>query len=428
MLSVLLLVCMWPSRAPAQSPVDATFDCGSVPQKTISTSMLMDGYCDCCNGADEQLLSDSRGITACPNTCGRDLQQLVDRLTAFELAHEAGARRAAALWNSQKRRVPELRKALFNNVQHATEAAELLHKRYEDTQKRLIHKRGKLTTAEYNAINTLHAQLQEMETSVQSVYTQANAKYGKYDRWMLASGHCASSAPISEKSSKGGSTTSIPKSYVYTVCFGSNVTQTEYLPDEWDLQDRLSKEQPIETELSAMGETHARNRTYGQRQMLGRWVGYLPMDDLDSHLWGSRTRFDGSEDRIPDVSLRPQSHDLGQTVMLYAGNDQCRSEGIVTSRKVYVFHVCANTSAEQLRGFEGVQSNVRAVARRFGQFSWNSAMSVDEDTGWMGSILNVHEDGLCTYKIYVSSILACSASIANTTRQWMLGFPHEGPG
>jgi hypothetical protein len=215
---------------------------------------------------------------------------------------------------------------------------------------------------------------------------------------------CVAAPALSEKVAKGGSTSSTPKRYAYVICPFRNVTQLEYKPDAWVRQEARAKGQEPEkgkgggddddneeedddgekegggtetVEVGADGEqrtaaggaarkarkgsgsatTSKGGRTYSNPHLIGRWRGFIPLSGLADHFWGGLTKYPGVESgAVEQARLRNEykpraalqngalpkggAWELSDVAMLYEGDDTCRSEDMVATRRTYVIHVC----------------------------------------------------------------------------------------
>lgn len=106
---------------------------------------------------------------------------------------------------------------------------------------------------------------------------------------LLSTGPCAQSLPVSEKDSKGGSTTSVPKQYAIRACFAGAASQIEFLPDEWNRADAATKgEAVLEEKENGKGKGKGKgskkqaslpNRTWTDSPTgLGSWIGFVPLE------------------------------------------------------------------------------------------------------------------------------------------------------
>ena len=71
--------------------------------------------------------------------------------------------------------------------------------------------------------------------------TLTKTHFGEDDAFMPLAGQCFESPPTNEKQLKGGSSNSIPRTYVFIICPFRNITQTEPWHDDWLVEQAIAK-------------------------------------------------------------------------------------------------------------------------------------------------------------------------------------------
>ena len=434
----------------------------------VPVEQVGDGVCDCCDGSDKD------GTTppcAAADQCDARLQAALAALEAVAAAHERGVRQRARIVEDAGP-PSALRKKLGELAKRATTMASAAENEMYATYSALQREVARGVRPNAAAVASFNA-LQERAVAAAQLANMtalhAAAGYGADDAWMSMLRLCASATPVSEKVTKGGCLTPLPKRYGYRVCFGVNASQAEFLPDEWTRADRATRREPLPRDAFVVrpdGTTAPANRTAGAEVLLGRWAGYIPLAALDDALWATALRYDGVAGRQgvvvppPPSPALPRGADVADAVSVYLGLDTCVSEGMSTTRKAYVMFVCPGVSPAQHRTLQSLHA-----ALAVGTGSGGGASRVDKDDdedGWdddedddgggkgqvaadtglglparflpagdawnvpppphgaagsrLGNIVHVHEDGLCAYKLYVASPLACSARLARAAR------------
>lgn len=401
----------------------SAFECNSIPARAVSWALVGDGVCDCCNGADE---TPATRVEQCPDTCDAERVALMSRLATIAQAHEDGVKRARKEILPPQR-LSGMRAHLKASADEAAADAMQVRREY-DRQVDAIKKRGqKISQSTHQQLQRLQDHVKHMKLMSAVAANRATAAFGKGDHWLSLLGRCAFSQPITEKLTKGGSTTSIPKRYIYGVCFGGNVTQAEWLPDEWIRADQAAVGKGITTvEVRADGRTApTANRTVSDAWLVGTWRGYLPFDSFDAHLWTAAPRYNAAASVAPQrgggsgssVVSAVGDTDVASMVAVYEGQGVCRSEGITTHRAAYVFHVCPGMSPSDIELADSLFHGLDGYAyprlpHRFHQQAWNALPGHNTTL----EIVHVHEDGLCAYKVYVATPLACSRTVAAAAR------------
>ena len=431
-------------------------DCGgdTILHQTIPDDRINDGICDCCNGRDENETS-----IQCPNTCESRSLDAASQLTQFVSLTEkgAGAVSKIVLPSGTASRVLAHKSSRLSEIEASLESIKSAYTK--EARKGAASVQSKLRSFEADA-----AALSSEGRSLQSALSVED--FGGNARLLaLLDSPCFVSDPVGEKSSKGGSTTSAPKTYVYAICAFGNVTQYEVNPEEWKRRDAMDKLSWIA--VDAMGSMAADSSTsslvFGDPTLLGLFRGYLPLTALDDHIYTGTILndapvtvaklFNGTrrpESLSPRISL-PASHatELADTVLYYEGPSTCQVEDMVAKRRVYEIHVCPGSTPALLHttlqlvaashGTEVTPSSMSSpwhlsrgrLPARFAQRPWNSnsdgarvvPLSLGPASVAAGlnntaaalhlapRIVHVEEDGLCTYKIYVATPLACSRSV-----------------
>lgn len=489
----------------ASADAPATFDCGVagetgvLPTAILPAALVGDGVCDCCNGADE-----APGV--CPSATGGDgcdaqLDAARGALTAFAAAHDAGAGAAAKQHVLKSDAAARLSKELAAAAHAAAGQAQGLQARLQQEAARLqaqVAQRGGVSPASAAAFQQLQGAAASAGGRAAAVQAQAAADFGPGRRYLalLGDASCAVSPVLSEKVTKGGSTTSTPKRYVYVVCGFRNATQLEVDPDGWVRAEAAAKGEATDdgggdgggesSELAvdassggvaaaaprakrkpAQPKRPRRRRVVGDPITIGTFRGYLPLAGVDAHIAaglvdnpGGMYGKSGRAPAAPEVvsalpALTPAlpaagggsaavastpERDLSAVAAFFAGPDTCRSGDMAIPRRTYVFHACPGTTPG------GIAAARRAVASAGGggwaaaplparSFPagphWNAG---DEDAhaaaanvtaaalaavlrggsnsapppSALARVVHVEEDGMCTYRLWVATPLACS--------------------
>lgn len=149
-----------------------------------------------------------------------------------------------------------------------------------------------LNRAQYNQLQREHGLWDEKKGQATALQVLAKADWGwKRSLFQLYTGPCVEgvfgyspasplvttlkltpSSSYSDKALRGGSATVVPKKYLFKVCPCRSVTQTEYLPDEWERAENARKgveEAAVAGDGQADG---ARNRTTADSTLLGKCI------------------------------------------------------------------------------------------------------------------------------------------------------------
>jgi hypothetical protein len=492
--------------ADAGSP--ATFDCGVAGAAGLSllpASLVGDGVCDCCNGTDE-----APGV--CPaiasadgdgGSSGCDAEAAAARasLATLAAAHDAGATTAAKQHVLKSEPASRLSKELAGAAHAAAGQAQALQARLQQEAGRLqalaAQRGGGLSPASVAAFQQLQASAAAAGARAAALQAQAAADYGPGRRYLALLGDpsCAVSPVLSEKVTKGGSTTSTPKRYVYVVCGYRNVSQLEVDPDWWVRGEAAAKGEAVDGDDDQLSEVAVdaatgraqrkqpvkrqpkpRRRVVGDPFTIGTFRGYLPLAAVDAHiaagLVDNPAAIYGAASRAPTApevgtalpplvpALPPASggssaavastpeRDLSAVVAFYAGPDTCRSGDMAIPRRTYVFHACPGVTPGAMvaarravaaggGGGGGGWAAAPLPARSFPAGpDWNAAdeaahaaasnvtaaalAAVLRGGGGISSsgaapppsalarVVHVEEDGMCTYRLWVATPLACS--------------------
>ena len=198
---------------------------------TIPAGHVNDTVCDCCDCSDETGGRADEG-GACP------ARLMADRglLRAYAAAADKGAA-ATAKAMLKPDRARALYESLHRELDAAVKRAQALERQLQSEGQRLqaMHSARKPISA--GALAAFQRQQEAYRASsagALQLQAAASVDFGPNRRLLtlLAAG-CAVSAPLNEKRTKGGSTTSTPKTYAYVVCPFANVTQVEVAPDGW---------------------------------------------------------------------------------------------------------------------------------------------------------------------------------------------------
>lgn len=377
--------------------------CGSAGlPRSVTASLVGDGICDCCDGADE---APGTCEDVCPGVAAADAAAL----SQFVSASEKGAARVAKILPK-----PDAIKAavqrLHKDFEKAVKDMEALQWRVKSEAARLqaaYVARKHFSQREMLAFEALQGRAQVAAGRAMQLQAQSSIDFGPNRRYavLLASlSGCCVSPPLNEKVTKGGSTTSLPKTYAYVVCGFAHVSQVEVRPDRWTRGEALAKGEegstedergdvrttgPMERESVAVGadggvgpasgggqaggrgaKPHDADRLVADSAtLLGSFRGYIPLAQLDAHVLGGRTDNPsayGGQDRAPkqpklytdlpplqpslaNTAAAASERDIGAVAAVYEGPDQCRSADMVLPRRAYVFHVCPGTMPASVR-------------------------------------------------------------------------------
>jgi hypothetical protein len=460
--------------------------CGSAakPISTVPPMMLDDGVIDCCDGSDEHFAPLDAENPPLALNCTAAAHRIARFLSRLAKVHEAGWQRGRAALSEAVADVDSARliQSIHQNAERKKQAFETSAAKFQALEKRA-------RTSSRHAQMSLMASLQQAHAAAGAALLQANAaarqlaavQTGGDVVLALLGAPCALSEAVSEKDSKGGSSTSLPKAYTYASCFATNASQIEHLPDEWVRLDAATKgaataseagvasSEMVVTATGAFGEGAALrdaphgaaavaspplNRTFAQPTHLGDWLGFLPLTQLADAFDAGIVGFHGARPSAQDVlagvhagdstavrgvsAAWPQGAELHALVSLHLGRDLCRSEDMEAPRRVFVLHVCpgAPLPGEEERRYiaalpRGAHSGGAALLRsatfapeaggggRFSPVQWNSAATLLQEGGnaLLTGVVHVEEDGLCAYKLYVATPLACSRHVARAARQ-----------
>ena len=464
LLPMFALLCAAAVAATASSGTATAFTCETstaLPQ-SLSADKVGDGICDCCDGTDEPQLP-------CPNKCAARLAKAASDLSSLEAAIERGVAatpRVVIPPRAGQSLIDELGNR-FSSLKLAFEAASRAHSAAaQRLQKALATARRAPSDAELAVLSSLEAPMNEMRSEAASLQGALRVNdFGRSQRLIsLLGAPCVVSTPVSEKQSKGGSTTAAPKHYVYAVCGYGNVTQFEYEPERWKLGDDADTR--LGTALLSADGTVATGEgdpvSFGSPTFLGAFSGYLPLSALDDHIAVGAVLNDDPRTvqqlykgtrrpRLPSPLFGlPDSHaaELGDTVMYYEGTQPCQVEDMIATRRAYVIHVCPGVTPALLHAWGAIATALslpptidvdppwtkpRALPSRYAQLPWNSAADrnaarvVPPALGaravaaganissaalqQLPRVVHVEEDGLCAYKVYVATPLACSRTM-----------------
>lgn len=454
------------------------------PISTVPAMMLDDGVIDCCDGSDERSAPLDTGNAPSTLNCTAAAQRIARFLSRLAKAHEAGWQRGRAALSEAVAGVDSARliQSIHQDAERKKQAFEKSAASFQALEKRA-------RKSSRQAQMSLMASLQQAHAAAGAALLEANAaarqlaavQTGGDLVLALLGAPCAVSAPVSEKDSKGGSSTSLPKAYAYASCFATNASQIEHLPDEWVRLDAATKGAAITPEAGAgssemavtatgaFGEGAALrdaphgaaavtspslNRTFAQPTHLGDWLGFLPLAQLADAFDAGIVGFPGARPSAQDLlagvhsgdsaavrgvsAAWPQGAELHALASLHLGRDLCRSEDMEAPRRVFVLYVCpgAPLPDDEERRYvaalpRGAHSSGAALLRvatfapeaggggRFSPGQWNSATVLQQEGGsaLLPGVVHVEEDGLCAYKLYVATPLACSRHVARAARQ-----------
>lgn len=489
-----------------------TVACNGVwPPQRVPSAMVDDGLCDCCNCADEADGGSAVGVA------GEGCEARAARLAAMA-ADAARAHNTGSQYATRRAFKPSVVRSIAGAFSSDIEMVRGHVARFKQEAQARWDAAGKPAdprTVLPPGDPFWHWQrlLGEAMQRLRLLQLQKSAGFSPRVLPLLLSDACAVSGPVSEKISKGGSTTSVPKTYIYAACFGQNVTQVELWPDEWTRRDEATKHVPLgasatvvrnTTETAdivmvaamvgadgAMGEAlHVRNRTFGPPVLVGLWAGFIPQRHLHGHfddhipvfagvrgsVMGSAAAEIGDREHSTDDDgddadeghgdawqrrrrrrearmLKAGGKDFGGAMragngtgtvdwgrrfaMLYRNEaDVCVSEGIRTTRRAYVLHVCPGLTPEQEAALAEVAPSLPPDLRariqpvmtpmndRFAYVRRGAVPRLAQNNPMVPMVVDVAEDGLCTYKITVTAPPACVRGVGATLQRvskWISG-------
>ena len=444
-----------------------TFDCTAPYYSVVPRAVVRDGVCDCCNGHDEAADDESRAettTTLCPDTCTAELAEQRAELTAVLAATERGMR-ATLRMIPDTTRATQYRSATTAAREAAIaayEAAALAERKFH-TAKRPREQTAAAAARRELESNALRERALRNAQTAMELDALVTADYGAHSRLLpLAVDSCATSPPISEKASKGGSTTSSPKLYAWEVCGFQSVRQIEVDPSGWRARDAVDKGgEATAAAVMADGTVSLQANATDQLEVgtptwHGAFRGYISHADVDAALYEGQILGDDPSHvaRLLGKSTRPspaaparglpREADIGGVAAVYSaagiGAPKCWAEDMSAERRAFVFYVCPGLTpaqvrlSAQLRGAPAMPQRFRRAAAWnavAGSIAGRSASSMGPAAevvfppshggggAWNRSahahaprIIGVDEDGLCTVLIYVSTPLACSRAVA----------------
>lgn len=267
--------------------------CGSrrAPLACVADSLLDDGVFDCCDGSDEPGSHDSK-------RCIDDAAQAAHELRDIARAHDAGLQAAnlsLAAFLPRKDAAVALKEAESSKrkADSAAAALEKLRAKVSKLQASLQKKAASAGSsqhklaAEFSSLQRAHQEMVQATAAAAAAarFAELAESGGAAAAALVAAAPCAQSSPVSEKDSKGGSTTSVPKRYAVRACFAGGAAQIEYLPDEWNRADAATKEGAAaaaaggKSKASSKKKAALPNRTWADGPTsLGTWIGFVPLE------------------------------------------------------------------------------------------------------------------------------------------------------
>lgn len=459
---------------PAALPSPAAFKC--TWQQHVPAAFVNDTVCDCCDGSDEEA-----GI--CANTCSEFSARERSPLLRASTSHKRGADRVRkALVTDSPTALAA--KAWFESMLDETESLldgfDALNAQYEAAKARAAAP-GQMTANDMLRMEGMRLRLEKAQDVALRAQARAKLDYGKGSKFLLlASEPCVLSPPLSEKATKGGSSTPLAKTYAYQLCWGANASQVEVEPYAWTRASALAHGQkpptpppgytePGAVQVGAGGQQRQlppRPTQYGGPVHLGMFRGFIHIDNVTRHMDAGTPH----APRVGKAPLRPVAdavslvpadpEHLGRTVGLYDAPDDCVSGEVHSKRRVYVFHVCSNMDVKAWAASETAlcrSKRQKAVYQRPGApvcaglpervlpatGEWNAANEEElrsaseakltarqlatSSRSSTARILHVEEDGLCTYKMYLGTDLACDTFLGVDIRAAMKNIPEHSP-
>lgn len=404
----------------ALAVADATFPCQSGVHD-VPWAHYNDSVCDCCDGSDEPngaCVGADANAAAAPDDIGGDIvasagsrcdDMLTERRAPFLSAISVHKRGSERLRKHYSRASPEARawlKQFYDDADALVQKFDALNRRFE-TQRSVVQKKvssNTVTAAEIMAMERQRLELMRAQDAAAAAQLRGAAEFGAGDRFaQLGADGCFDSPPLSEKVTKGGSTTPLPKTYVYTLCWGSNVTQREWEPGAWaraaarahglpppprqpaqhgDVDD---SDEDAAADVGDGGGTTARldvapdgaqravqrPARLGAPVTLGVFRGFLSITQAAVHMDAGYPHYARvAPARAPTAdalaamlsSAPPDAEHLARAVSYYEAVDTCVSGDVRAPRRVYVFHVCANMDARSWNAAESAQCRTRRPA------------------------------------------------------------------
>lgn len=329
----------------------------------------------------------------------------------------------------------------------------------------------------YSGMTSTQERLQKLAGEGQALDLRVRATYGPGDRYLLLAPasardeECLSSGVVIEKRTRGGATTSTPKSYSYRLCWGQAAYQIEADPAGWAAGEAAAKGEapPAAPAGSASGAP----------QSLGTWRGWLPVAQLPAYIYATSpyhpsvspqearnaSALEGWVTGLASGAF-PSPLPLAEVAMVYDATSvnedsnyiaalkqhvtgkakaaplpspptQCTSGPVSARRRAVVFHVCpglqpADVHADWTRRWgrpllgdgednsPSSSSTRRVLPPAFLRFlpsrgaTWNAAPPPPPPPKGAPSpqqLLHVEEDGLCTYYLWLATPHACEAGV-----------------
>eukprot|EP01138_Halocafeteria_seosinensis_P007628 gb/GECG01007796.1/.p1 GENE.gb/GECG01007796.1/~~gb/GECG01007796.1/.p1 ORF type:complete len:511 (+),score=58.13 gb/GECG01007796.1/:1-1533(+) len=240
--------------------------CGGSAQYTVPLSVQDDGICDCCNCADEPSIKAKLDRNSLEYGCKFVHETLNDWLELRAEAHYSGARinRKYQLNTAQA----ELKQAYFSDLaSSAREAAHEYISQYRSMQQQLRERDVIQDAASaMQALQRSYFYAKEASLHYALMDALSNTNFGpNYKLMNFLFVNCTESEALSDKTIKGGSTTVIPKRYKFRFCPFYNATQVEVDPLAWKEEEEKSKGGEISQNKEGHPEAAENN--------LGYWLG-----------------------------------------------------------------------------------------------------------------------------------------------------------
>lgn len=374
--------------------------------------------------ADECWVPCCRGLahSACSQVCRSRVRKA---WRSVAQAHERGTAKSRKLGSAAAEKPANLSRRLVREAEarHA-EAAELTR-----AFERAVHELqggGRMTPDAMARLQASQGAVHAAQSDAHCAAARARIDWSAPGFAALAGAGCFASPPVSEKLFKGGSTTAVAKSYRFAVCPFFNVTQVEEDPGAWGRAEAAAKSEEGALRVGAdgaaapVGADPEAQAAAAQRSVpLGYFRGWLP--DADAHAWATGA-LELPRQSPPPVLPRPPASDAGPGAVGDAAEyydlpwDTCRAgpNAPTTTRRAYVHYICPGLTPRQ---HAAAASLVRRPwpARAPQGDSWDvpaPAAAGGAAAGGEPVISHVLEDGLCTYRLWVSTPLACSRSVA----------------
>lgn len=369
----------------ASTELSQRFACKDYLNTTVPLEFVLDGSCDCCNCLDEDEATRVKTSAKC------DAKSLLSALRSALQSFENGNKKLATMLPKHDV-VKQLKKQLREQKTEHTKAAEkAVQAYYKDAgAAQAAQAAGRLTSDIAKRYESSMQAAQQLQQTAQMYDRLSSTDFGRDGRFLtLLDEDCVVSQPLSEKVSKGGSTSTNAKRYAYTLCYFRNVTQKENLPDEWIRQEARDKGQEITSDkpkpkrrkakkqratqsvlVDAEGNQVAGdaaelddasptlpNRTFTDPHLTGIWRGYLHISQLADHFWAGLTKYPGVEAASSQAAREAGQYAPQPTLTLPKQPRQLHAEAAVSgSKAASTSSAAVDSLSEVAMVFEGTDT------------------------------------------------------------------------